>query len=52
VIATIQSYHQYFGYYHTAGVLGRNEIDDTHDLYYPAIMKATLATGFKNYVAW
>ena len=51
VIATIQANHQYFGHYHTGGVPGRNEIDDTQELYYPAIMKAIVATGFKNYVA-
>ena len=51
VIATIRTNHQYFGHYHTGGVPGRNEIDDTQELYYPAIMKAILATGFKNYVA-
>jgi len=29
IIRTIQNNHQYFGHYHTAGVPGRNEIDDT-----------------------
>jgi len=33
------------------GVPGRNEIDDTQELYYPAIMKAIVATGHKGYVA-
>ncbi len=51
VIRTIQNYHPYFGHYHTAGVPGRNEIDETQELYYPAIMKAILATGFEGYVA-
>jgi hydroxypyruvate isomerase len=51
VIHTIQTYHPYIGHYHTAGVPGRHEIDDTQELYYPAIMKAILATGFKDYVA-
>ena len=51
VIATINENHAYFGHYHTAGVPGRNEIDDTQELYYPAIMKAIVATGFKDYVA-
>ncbi len=51
VIRTIQDYHQYIGHYHTAGVPGRHEIDETQELYYPAIMKAILATGFKDYVA-
>jgi len=51
VIRTIRDNHQWFGHYHTAGVPGRNEIDDTQELYYPAIMKAILATGFDGFVA-
>lgn len=51
VIATIRENHQYFGHYHTGGVPGRNEIDETQELYYPAIMRAIVATGFTGYVA-
>ena len=51
VIRTIRENHQYIAHYHTAGVPGRNEIDDTQELNYPAIMKAILSTGFKGYVA-
>ncbi len=51
VIRTIQDNYQYIGHYHTGGVPGRHEIDETQELYYPAIMKAILATGFKDYVA-
>lgn len=51
VIRTIQDNHQYFGHYHTGGNPGRHEIDDSQELYYPAIMKAILATGYKGYVA-
>jgi hydroxypyruvate isomerase len=51
VIRTIQTYHPYIAHYHTGGVPGRNEIDETQELYYPAIIKAILATGFKGYVA-
>jgi hydroxypyruvate isomerase len=51
VIRTIQENHQFIGHYHTAGVPGRNEIDQTQELFYPAIMKAIVATGFKGYVA-
>jgi hydroxypyruvate isomerase len=51
VIHTIKDNHQYIAHYHTGGVPGRNEIDDTQELYYPAIMKAILETGFKGYVA-
>ena len=51
VIRTIQNNHQYFGHYHTGGVPGRHEIDLTQELYYPAIMQAIVATGYKGYVA-
>lgn len=51
VIRTIRDYNTYIGHYHTAGVPGRHEIDETQELYYPAIMKAILATGFNDYVA-
>ncbi len=51
VIRTIRDYHQYFGHYHTAGVPGRNEIDHTQELYYPAIAQAIVDTGFKGYLA-
>lgn len=51
VIRTIRDNHQYLAHYHTAGVPGRNELDELQELNYPAIMKAILATGFKGYVA-
>ena len=51
IIHTIQENHQYYGHYHTAGVPGRNEINETQELYYPAIMEAILKTGFKGVVA-
>ena len=50
VIRTISDNHQYINHYHTGGVPGRNEIDDSQELYYPAIMKAILATGYKGYL--
>lgn len=51
VIATIKKYHPYISHYHTGGVPGRNEIDETQELYYPAIIKAILDTGFKGFIA-
>lgn len=51
VIRNIQDYHQYFGHYHTGGNPGRHEINETQELFYPAIMKAILATGYKGHVA-
>ncbi len=51
VIRTIQTHHQYIAHYHTGGNPGRNEIDETQELYYPAIMRAIKATGFNGFVA-
>ncbi len=51
ICATIQQHHGSIGHYHTAGVPGRNEIDDSQEINYPAVMRAILATGFKGYVA-
>ncbi len=51
VVDTIREYHNYIGHYHTGGVPGRNEIDQTQELYYPVIMEAIVATGFKGFVA-
>lgn len=51
IIRTIQTYKDYMGHYHTGGNPGRNEIDDTQELYYPAIMRAIAETGFQGYVA-
>ena len=51
VIATIKQYHPYISHYHTGGVPGRAEIDETQELYYPAIVKAILDTGFKGHIA-
>jgi hydroxypyruvate isomerase len=50
VIRTIKNNIQYIAHFHTAGVPGRNEIDETQELNYPAIMKAIAATGFKGFV--
>ncbi len=51
VIATINKYNKYISHYHTGGVPGRAEIDETQELNYPAIMKAIVDTGYKGFVA-
>src|SRR5262245_34816171 len=48
---TIRENHQYIGHYHTGGVPGRAEIDETQEIHYPTVMKAILDTGFKGFVA-
>ncbi|MUP46177.1 hydroxypyruvate isomerase [Gramella sp. BOM4] len=51
VIRTIRDNHEYINHYHTGGVPGRNEINDSQELNYPAIMQAIYDTGFDGYVA-
>jgi len=51
VIATIRKNQEYFAHYHTGGVPGRHEIDETQELNYPAIMRAIAETRFAGHVA-
>jgi len=51
VINTITKNIKYIGHFHTGGVPGRNEIDETQELWYPAIMRAIVKTGYKGFVA-
>ena len=51
IIRNIQDYHQYYGHYHTGGNPGRHEIDETQEIFYPAVMKAILETGYTGHVA-
>lgn len=51
VIATIKKNHKYYGHYHTGGVPGRHEINDSQELNYKTIMNAIAETGFKGFVA-
>ncbi len=51
IIRTIRESHPYFAHYHTGGNPGRNEIDDTQEISYPAVMRAIVATGYKGFVA-
>lgn len=50
IIARIKQFYPYIGHYHTAGVPGRNELDDTQEINYVPIMKAIAETGYKGYV--
>ena len=50
VITRIRKHAPYIGHYHTAGVPGRAEIDDTQEINYPPIMKAIVETGYQGYV--
>jgi hydroxypyruvate isomerase len=50
IIENITKYSRYIGHIHTGGVPGRHELDETQELYYPAIMSALVKTGYKGYV--
>src|SRR5262245_40645766 len=50
VVRTVRKYKDYIGHYHTGGNPGRNEIDETQELNYPAIVKAILDTGYEGYL--
>ena len=51
VIATIRANFQHIAHYHTGGVPGRNEIDDTQELNYRRVMQAIADLGFTGFVA-
>jgi len=48
---TIKENSKYIGHYHTGGVPGRAEIDDSQEIFYPVVMKTILGTGYKGFVA-
>ena len=50
IVRCIQQYMDYIGHYHTAGVPGRNEIDDTQKINYREVMQAIFKTGYKGYI--
>lgn len=50
VISTIRANYPFIAHYHTAGVPGRHEIDETQELFYPAIMRAIVDTGYQGFV--
>jgi hydroxypyruvate isomerase len=51
LIATIKKNIQWIGHFHTAGVPGRHELDENQEIYYPAVMRAIVETGYQGYVA-
>jgi hydroxypyruvate isomerase len=51
VIRTMRDNRQWIAHYHTAGVPGRNEIDEGQELNYVAIARAIADMGFDGYVA-
>jgi hydroxypyruvate isomerase len=51
VIRTIRDHHQHIAHYHTGGVPGRHELDETQELQWPAVCRAIVDTGFKGFLA-
>jgi len=51
VIRTIRDNHQWIAHYHTGGVPGRHELDDTQELNWGAVARAIAETGFTGYMA-
>jgi hydroxypyruvate isomerase len=50
LIRRIREQHPYIGHYHTAGNPGRNEIDDSQEINYPAVMRAIVEAGYQGFV--
>ncbi|MGD9903633.1 MAG: hydroxypyruvate isomerase family protein [Vicinamibacterales bacterium] len=51
VIRTIRTHAAHIAHYHTGGVPGRHELDDTQELQWPAVCRAIVDTGFSGYLA-
>ncbi len=51
IIRTIGAHRQWIGHFHTGGVPGRHDIDDTQELNYHAVAAAIAAGGFQGYLA-
>jgi hydroxypyruvate isomerase len=51
VIRTIQTHARHIGHFHTGGVPGRHELDDTQELNWHAVARAIADTNFAGYMA-
>jgi hydroxypyruvate isomerase len=51
LIRTLRAAAPHIAHYHTGGVPGRHEIDESQEIFYPAVMRAILDTGYRGYVA-
>jgi len=50
VIRTIRDHHKDIAHYHTGGVPGRHEIDESQELNYAAVCRAIIETGYTGYL--
>jgi hydroxypyruvate isomerase len=51
LIDTIRQNIQWIGHFHTGGVPGRHELDNTQEVQWDAVMRAIADSGFHGYVA-
>jgi hydroxypyruvate isomerase len=51
VIRTVRTHANHIGHFHTGGVPGRHELDDTQELNWHAVARAIADTGFTGYIA-
>jgi len=51
LIRTIKDNKDYIAHYHTGGVPGRHELDDTQEVNWRAVAKAIVDTGYTGYMA-
>ncbi len=51
LIQTIRDNIRWIGHFHTGGVPGRHELDNTQEVQWDGVMRAIADTGFKGYVA-
>ncbi|PYQ18825.1 MAG: hydroxypyruvate isomerase, partial [Acidobacteria bacterium] len=51
LIRTIRDNHQWIAHYHTGGVPGRHELDETQEVNWRAVAAAIADTGFAGYMA-
>jgi hydroxypyruvate isomerase len=49
-IRNIRRFGKYISHYHTGGMPGRKEIDNTQEIYYPAVIKALIDSGYKGFL--
>jgi hydroxypyruvate isomerase len=50
LITRIRQFKEYIGHYHTAGVPGRGELDNTQEINHPPVLKAIAESGYTGYV--
>ncbi len=48
LIRNIDRYQEIVGHYHTAGNPGRRELDEDQEIYYPAVIRAIMKTGYRD----